>query len=438
MSPRASILAAVLLLAGCVTFAPRPQPPAAAGISWMMANSLGSQYGKPDINTVARIIAWHPGWQTRNLFIGECCATQGVYDFTAFDADIASNKLWLAPYATKVKVCMEWGSRVTLRWNGNSPTLATNTGYQVRPQWFYDLAPNPQDLSGGAGPGSDLYDAQVPAASEIIRQFISHEGTNINALGIAWEPDWGTNYSIAEAAIASSVVSVARANGVLLCEGELGMPIYGVYSTWPGSNSYDAIAFHEAEWSVRSLDYGDAENNPGLRYDQLFDAIGALGKPMFLDLMETFHSCNPTVNPAYADRFVKAILMMRKAGVIAIAPVNYRYGVVCAPGQTIGAGQGCYIDSNNIPTPVGQAILNMERLIGNNLCATSAVQYPFYSYTYGSNTFVWIAEGHASTGMVLSGWSSPPSYARDGSFAPTNTLSHSPIVLTGNGRITLH
>jgi hypothetical protein len=407
-----------------------------SGVSWMMTYSSS---GPPDSTSASRTIAWKPAWQIRNLFIGECCATQGVYDFSKFDADIASSKIWMAPYGTKVKVCMDWGYYVTLRWSNSVAILTTNTTYDVRPQWFWNLAPQPQDLSYGPGPGSDIVDAQVSAASEIIRHFIAHEGPGkIAALGIAWEPELTTNYSLPEAAIASSVVSVARANGVLLCEGELGHPLVSVYSTWPGSNNYDAISFHQAEWSVLSLDYGSADGNPGLRYDQVFDTMGALGKPMFMDLMDIFYSCNASVNPVYADRFVKAILMMRKSGVIGIYPVNFQFGVACVPNQLIGGGQGAYMDSTDVPTPVGQALLNMESLIGNYSCSSSSVQYPYYKYTFGTNTFIWIATGHATTGMVLSGWSSSPTYARDGTAAPTTTLGTSPIVLSGTGTITLY
>ena len=406
-------------------------------ISWMMAGNPGRY---PGSNVVGRITAWKPAWIQHNLFIGECCATQGVYDFSTFDADIASNKIWMAPYETKVKVCVDWGYYVTGNWRNNVFVTATNTGtYDVRPQWFWNLAPTPQDTTGGAGPGSDIYDAQVKSASLIISNFIVHEGPDkIAALGIAWEPDLGTNYSIPEAMIASSVVNVARANQVMLCEGELGHPIYSTYATWAGSNDYDAIAFHEDEWAYLPLDYGDAAGNPGLRYDQMFDAIGALGKPMLVDLMEFFYSCDSSVNSLYADRFVKAILMMRKSGVICIYPMNYHFGVTCAPGQQIGAGEGAYIESKNVPTPVGQAMLSTESLIGNNNCSTSSVQYPYYYYRFGTNVFVWIAEHHATTGMVLSGWSSSPTYARDGTAAPTTTLGNSPIVLSGSGTITLH
>ena len=412
-------------------------------ISWMMAGAYPSSNNqRPDTNTARRITAWKPGWQQRNLFIGECCATQGIYDFSKFDADIASNKIWMAPYETRVKVCMDWGYYVTLQWSNRVAVLTTNTGpYDVRPRWFWNLAPKPQDVSGGAGRGSDIWDAQVSAASQIISNFIVHEGPGkIAALGIASEPDLGTNYSLPEAAIASSVVNVARANGVMLCEGELGHPIYNVYSTWAGSNYYDAIAFHEDEWAYLPLDYGAAADNydPVLRYDQMFDAIGALGKPMLMDLMEFFHSCDASIDSLYADRFVKAILMMRKSGVIGIFPMNYYFGVACAPGQQIGAGQGAYIDPNNVPTPVGQAILNTESLIGNNNCSTSSVQYPYYYYRFGTNVFVWMAEHSTLTAMVLSGWSSSPTYVRDGTSAPTTTLGTSPIVLSGRGTITLH
>jgi hypothetical protein len=407
-----------------------------SGISWMIA---GSGPTPPDVTEGSRITAWKPGWQMRNLFIGECCATQGVYDFSKFDAEIASNKIWMAPYESKVKVCMEWGSYVTLRWNNGVAVLTTNTGYEVRPQWFWNLAPIPQDMSHGPGPGSDIADAQVSAASQIIKHFIIHEGPGkITALGIAWEPDVTTNYSLPEAAVASSVADVARANGVMIVEGELGHPIYHSYATWAGSNSYDAIAFHADEWAGFPLDYGDAPENPGLRYDQMFDAIGALGKPMLMDLLEIFYACDPNTNAILADRFVKGILMMRKSGVIGIFPMNYQFGIICAPGFQIGAGQGAYLDSDNVPTPVGQAILNTESLIGNNTCSTSSVQYPYYYYRFGTNVFVWIAENYATTGMVLSGWSSDPTYARDGTVAPTNTLGNSPIVLSGDGTITLY
>ena len=406
-----------------------------SGISWMMTGT-GSE--PPDITLASRITAWKSGWQMRNLFIGDCCATKGVYDFSKFDADIASNKIWMAPYETKVKVCMEWGSYVTLTRNNGVAVLTTNTGYQVRPQWFWNLAPNPQDLSDGPAQGSDIGDAQVSAASQIIKHFIAHEGPGkIAALGIAWEPDLGTNYSLPEAAIASSVANVARANGLMIAEGELGHPIYNTYATWAGSNDYDAIAFHADEWAGSPLDYGDAPGNPGLRYDQMFDAIGALGKPMFMDLLQLFYACDPHTNAILADRFVKGILMMRKSGVIAVFPMNYQFGITCTPGFQIGAGQGAYIDSNNVPTPVGQAMLNTESLIGNNNCSTSSVQYPYYYYRFGTNVFVWIAENYATTGMVLSGWSSSPTYARDGTPAPTNTLGNSPVVLSGNGTINL-
>jgi hypothetical protein len=416
-------------------------------ISWMMAGTwMGNGHQRPDTNAASRIIAWKPVWQMHNLFIGDCCATQGVYDFSKFDAGIASNKTWMAPYETKVKVCMDWGYYVTCGWSNSVAILTTNTGpYDVRPQWFWNLAPKPQDLSGGAGPGSDIWDPQVTAASQIISNFIVHEGPGkIAALGIAWEPDLGTNYSLPEAAIASSVVNVARANGIMMAEGELGHPIYSVYSSWAGSNDYDVIAFHEAEWAnppssgggSGALDYGYAVNNL-MRYDQLFDAIGALGKPMLMDLMEFPHSCDSSIDSLYADRFVKAILMMRKSGVIGIFPMNYNDGVVCAPGMQLGAGQGAY-DSNNVLTPVGRAILNVESLIGNNNCSTSSVQYPYYYYQFGTNVFVWIAEHHAPTGMILSGWSSRPTYVRDGTAAPTTTLGNSPIVLSGRGTITLH
>ena len=411
-----------------------------SGISWMMAGSYpSSNRQRPDTETVGRITTWSPGWQMRNLFIGDCCATQGVYDFSKFDQDIASNKIWMAPHETKVKVCMDWGYYVTLRYSNSVAILTTNTGpWDVRPQWFWNLAPYPQDFSSTPGPGSDIWDAQVSAASEIIKNFIVHEGPGkIAALGIAWEPDLGTNYSLPEAMIVSSVVKVARANGVMLCEGELGHPVYNVYSSWAGSNDYDAIAFHEDEWAYLPLDYGDAADNTGLRYDQMFDAIGALGKPMLMDLMEFFHSCDASTDSLYADRFVKAILMMRKSGVICISPMNYYVGVTCAPGQQIGAGQGAYMDTNNVPTPVGQAILNTQSLIGNNNCSASSVQYPYYYYRFGTNVFVWIAERSSQTGMVLSGWSSSPTYVRDGTAAPTDTLGNSPIVLSGNGTITL-
>jgi hypothetical protein len=418
----------------------KPTFPAGSDISWMMAGAYPSSNNqRPDTSTVRRITTWKPGWQMRNLFIGDCCAAQGVYDFSKFDADIASNKIWMAPYETKVKVCMDWGYYVTLQWSNSVAILTTNTGPDdVRPQWFWNLAPQPQDVSGGAGPGSDIWDAQVSAASQIISNFIVHEGPGkIAALGIAWEPDLGTNYSLPEASIASSVVNVARANGIMMAEGELGHPIYNVYSSWAGSNDYDVIAFHEDEWADLPLDYGDAAGNTGLRYDQMFDAIGALGKPMLMDLMEFFYSCDTSANSLYADRFVKAILMMRKSGVTGIFPMNYNDDVVCAPGMQIGAGQGAY-DSNNVPTPVGQAILNVESLIGNNNCSTSSVQYPYYYYRFGTNVFVWIAENYATPGMILSGWSSRPTYVRDGTAAPTTTLGSSPIVLSGRGRITLY
>ena len=396
----------------------------------------------PTTQIINRVSLWQPVWMHFGIPIRICCPSPGTCDWSYVDAVIASNRIWQAPYETKVKAYMDWGSYVTLNYRNGIAIYSTNTTYDIMPLWFYNLARRPQDLSGGAMAGAELFDAQVPAASRIVSNLLVHEAGRISVLGLTWEPDWGTNYAIPLAMVASSVVNVARSTGVSLAMGEFGQPVYGVFTSYcgyyNGSNWYDAIVWHDDHWISWPPDRRAGPNSPpNLRYDQLFDRLASLGKMMMQDYMEFFYCCDPTEDALYADRIVKGILMMRKSGVAVIAPNAYPYASTCAPDNVLsnnfGGAYTGYVD--NAMTASGVAISNLLSLIGNSACSASSVHYPYYCYQFGSNTFAWIAEGYPSEAMTLSGWASGPTYVRDATAAPTNALGNSPIVLSGTGEI---
>jgi hypothetical protein len=183
---------------------------------------------------------------------------------------------------------------------------------------------------------------------------------------------------------------------------------------------------------------GGPVDAPSDGYDQIFDLWASMGKPLIVDEFALFNSGNTATNLLMGDRTAKLILMLRKDNAVCIAPYFFWEDTDSGtpwpynPFFYFGGGY-----SNGVLTEAASAVFNLESLIGNSLCSTSSVQWPYYYYTFGTNTFVWLAEWSATTGMVLSGWSSSPFYVRDGTPAPTNTLGSSPIILSGNGSIIL-
>jgi hypothetical protein len=422
------------------TFAPNYLPFVA---QWLELSAAEPNAGELiATQNLSRIQGWKPGQLLVFTQLGECCATQNVYDWSHVDATIASNLVWYAPYGQTVKVNLQFGWYTTQ----TGSTITTNTSSTglnstLRPAWFYSLAPNIQNLSDGEAVGSDLYDEQVSALSVVLSNLVAHElsiGNPVRFLSWGWEPDLGTNYAIPYNMVASGTVAYARSKNIELVMGEFGQCIYGVTTQWlgwaNGSNWYDAVAFHEGEWNQYPPDGPNAgPNETGTRADQLYDlTYTVLGSKTFLmDLAEIATYCNATTDATNADSYVKAVLMLRKDGAD-ILPYGWNANVSC-PGPVYEGGY-----TNGSLSIVGQALYNVTSLVGNSLCTSSNVTYPFYFYEFGNHTIAWMAGGSGTTNMTLTGYSGSPQYVSNFNPAPSNTLWQSPIVLSGAGTLTVH
>jgi hypothetical protein len=353
---------------------------------------------------VARAATLRPQWSALFITWSDIEATQNVFDFSVPDAVLATNRL-LTPY----------GSQREAR-------LSHYRGSPQVPRWFAGLTTN----------------QQMAALAVACSNVCAHYHGQISLLVMDGEPPFTAPDLLYHTMILSSCVSVARAAGVGLIGAELSSPgwLPLVNDLVPDGilNDCDWIGFHEYRIGVVPPDVNEPTYLPvyPMRADQIFDGIAAYGKPMIVDEFELLDSANAVTNALYADRTVKTMLMMRKSGVQVIDP--YVWCVDNTPNN------GCYCYgaySNGVLTAVGQAILNLENLIGTNACAAASISWPFYEYRFGTNTFLWMAEGSSPTGMILSGWSSPPTRVRDGTAAPTKRLFSVPIVLSGAGTITL-
>jgi hypothetical protein len=373
-----------------------------------------------------RITAWRPGWQEMDLVLSDCCATQGAaYDFSMVDKLVASNRAWASPYgsAWEARLNTPFGSTNLFHYWTNNFTIYTNYD-QYLPRWIARLSTG----------------QQVTVYSQILSNFIVHESGRLNALSIfpEYDPFTGPGRLNIEVTLLSNLYPVARSNGVKLIGFEFNEP-FDVYmtGTWSVVTNYcDYSGFHLYMHYALPPD-GMCDGDNYLRYDQVFDNIASLGKPITVDEFGLFNSSVVATNQILADRTAKLILMLRKDNAILINPSFYYVDAAIPIASLNGYPEsGGY--SNGVLTAAARAIVNLETLIGNNACSTSSVQWPYYYYRFGTNAFAWLAEGSATTGMVLSGWSSPgPTYVRDLSTAPATTLGTSPIVLSGYGTIRL-
>jgi hypothetical protein len=353
---------------------------------------------------VARVAALQPQWSELFIIWSDIEATQNVFDFSVPDALLATNRL-LTPYGSQreARLLHSWGSP------------------QV-PRWFVGLTTN----------------QQMAALAVACSNVCAHYHGQISLLAMDNEPLFFAPDLLYHTMILSACVSVARAAGVGLIGAELSSPgwLPLVNNLVPDGilNDCDWIGFHEYRIGLVPPDVDEPTYLPAysMRADQIFDGIAALGKPIIVDEFTLLDSANSRTSALYADRTVKTMLMMRKSGVQVINPnIWWR-------DNTPNNGCYCYgAYSNGVLTAAARAILNLENLIGTNTCAAASISWPFYEYRFGTNTFLWMAEGSSPAGMILSGWSSPPTRVRDGAAAPTNVLFSIPIVLSGTGTITL-
>ena len=406
--------------------------------NWLEFYTIDPTYGyAAATSTIARVQAWGAGQLLANESLNECCATQNVYNWSVLDAQIASNLAWFAPdLAVAVRVNFDLGWLYT---TPNRTTILTNTSastdYSQRPLWFYNLAPFIENDADGNAQGSQIWDAQVSAVATVLSNLILHEAATFPGkkfyLSWGWEPDLGTNFAIPYNLVASSIVTVARANNIKLTMGEWGQCIYGVTTQWlgwaNGSNFYDAIAFHEAEWAQYPPTGPNAgPNEYGTRADQLYDmtAAAAGGKDLLMDEAEIFTYCSAATDATNADSYVEALLMLRKDNWAGIFPVFW-YGNTPCPDP---GGEGGY--TNGQLSIVGQALYNVSALLGNSMCSSSQVAYPLYYYEFGSHAFAFMASGASATNITFPNAVSLPTYVRNGALAATNILTCDPVTFT--------
>ena len=395
------LLVMLMLLLACGLASATSSP---GGTSWVEFDGIPANAGAGVTQYVARAAVLQPQWSELFITWSDIEATQNVFDFSVPDAVLATNRL-LTPYGSQreARLLHYWGSS------------------QV-PGWFAGLTTN----------------QQMAALAVACSNVCDHYQGQIRLLAMDNEPPLTAPDLHYHTMILSSCVSVAHAAGVGLIGAELSSPgwLPLVNNLVPDGllNDCDWIGFHEYRIGVVPPDVDEPSYLPvcSMRADQIFDGIAALGKPMIVDEFGLLDSANAVTNALYADRTVKTILMMRKSGVQVIDPY------IWCTDNTPNNGCYCYgAYSNGVPTAAAQAILNLENLIGTNACAAASISWPFYEYRFGTNTFLWMAEGSSPTGMILSGWSSPPTRVRDGAAAPTNVLYSIPIVLSGEGTIIL-
>lgn len=392
----------LMLLLACGLASPTPSP---GGVSWVEFDGIPVGAGAGVTQYVARAATLRPQWSELFITWSDIEAMQNVFDFSVPDAVLATNKLLMPSVNHR---------EARLGHYANQPPQT--------PAWFDGLTTN----------------QQMAAFEVACSNICAHYHGQISLLMMDGEPPFNTPDLLYHTMILSSCVRVAHSEGVSLVGAELSSPgwLPLVSNLVPNGilNYCDWIGFHEYRIGVVPPDVNEPSYLPTyqMRADQIFDGIAALGKPIIVDEFEMLDSANATTNRLYADRTVKTMLMMRKSGVQVIDPYMW-----CCD-NTPNNGCYCYgAYSNGVLTSVARAILNLESLIGTNPCAAATISWPFYEYRFGTNTFLWMAEGSSPTGMILSGWSSPPTRVRDGAAAPTNVLFSTPIVLSGTGTITL-
>lgn len=381
-------------------------------ISWLFAPFVNSDPG-----TSAKEAILKPQWSGGTIYLytntitglSGIEASQGVFDFTDTDARFAAH-LALTPYGKQICMIFAWGP-----FTGDPPQAAP---------WF---------------PSYSQTNAVILAVSNAVAHIAQHYVGKIVALHPVNEPidDYPTllyNIQVLQACKAA-----ANPYGIAIIGPDRSSPAPGGLA-WMARNGLLAAV----DWIGCHIYFNSAQSGAGQapdvydpnygRLDQTLVMITNWGKPI------VFHEfgLECRTNQYLLDRSLKEFVMLRAYGVRSISPDYW------VNGSTNCLQDGCaWVNEQMVPA--SSNLLHFVALVGESGGKTLSVQYPFYFYQFSNNVaFTWIAEVtnaagtviNSPTGMIASGWTSGPTYI-DGTPAPTNTLSSTPVVFTGTGTITL-